>query len=88
MINCHTFFCVFPSPSRSLQMSFHSYLGRELFPWTGRHLDAADIPPAIAALRQSIQLFHDTPKVVASSEMERLLKIVDADLKHAVEFIY
>lgn len=75
-------------PELSVAFSVSFYLGRDLSPWTGRHLDATEIPPAIAALRQSIQLFHDPPMVVAISEMERLLRIVDTDIKRAVEFIY
>lgn len=75
-------------PELSIVFWLSFYLGREPLQWTGRHLDATDIPPAIAAVRQPIQLFHGTSKVVASSEMERLLRIVDTNLKRAVEFIY
>lgn len=75
-----------PELSVAFWLSF--YLGRELSPWTGRHLDARDTPPAIAALRQSIQQYNDTPKVIAITEMERLWRIIDTNLKRGVEFIY
>lgn len=75
-----------PELSVAFWLSF--YLGRELSPWTGRHLDANKTPPAIAALRQSIQQYNDTPKVVAIAEMERLKRIIDTNLKRAVESMY
>lgn len=74
-----------PELSVAFRLSF--YLGRELSPWTGRQIDA-NTPLAIAALRQSIQQYNDTPKVVAIAEMERLKRIIDTNLKRAVEFIY